>query len=138
MRISRLLGTFLVLVMLAAASAAQLRQIAIVEIPGRPGFDAMAFSGKLLLIAHTAADTLDVFDPARRRVVAQVKGLSSPRGLAVDGEQQLVYVANAGNHTVAVISSNDWKILDSIQFQAEPDALLLVPQRGALYVSLPR
>src|SRR5205823_2603490 len=76
MRLSRILACFVVSMLLAAASAAQLRQVAIVEIPGRPGFDAVAFSGKFLLIAHTAANTLDVFDPARRRVVAQVKDLN--------------------------------------------------------------
>ena len=138
MRLSRILACFAVSMLLAAASAAQLRQVAIVEIPGRPGFDAVAFSGKFLLIAHTAANTLDVFDPARRRVVAQVKDLNAPRGLAVDAEQQRLYVANAGNNTISVVSSGDWKILDTIQLSAEPDALLLVPQRDALYVSLPR
>ena len=138
MRLSRILACLLVSMLLAAASAAQLRQVAIVEIPGRPGFDAVAFSGKFLLIAHTAANTLDVFDPARRRVIAQVKDLNAPRGLAVDDEQQRVYVANAGNSTIAVVSSGDWKILDTIQLSAEPDALLLVPQRDALYVGLSR
>ena len=107
MRLSRILACFAVAMLLAAASAAQLRQVAIVEIPGRPGFDAVAFSGKFLLIAHTAANTLDVFDPARRRVVAQVKDLNAPRGLAVDAEQQRLYVANAGNNTISVVSSGD-------------------------------
>src|SRR2546421_7796792 len=78
MRLSRILACLVVSMLLAAASAAQLRQVAIVEIPGRPGFDAVAFSGKFLLIAHTAGNTLDVFDPARRRVVAQVKDLNAP------------------------------------------------------------
>src|SRR5215470_19472104 len=89
---------------------AQLRQIAMIEIPGQPGFDAAVFADKYLVIAHSAANTLDIFDPAKRRVVAQVKDLSNPRGLAVDVENAKVYVANAGNSTIAVISSKDWQI----------------------------
>jgi len=67
-----------VLLLLSVASAAQLKQVAVIEIPGRPGFDAMAFSGKYLLIAHTGAGTVDLFldvrDGAAHRVVALAQG----------------------------------------------------------------
>ena len=135
MRVAKFLASFLVAMLLTAASAAQLRQIAIVEIPGPPGFGSVAFAGKYLLISHTAANTLDIFDPARRRVIAQVKDLSAPRGIAVDTEQGRIYVANSGNNTVALISTRTWKVENSFTLPSSPDAVLLVPQRQSLYVT---
>ena len=55
-----------------------------VDIPGSPGFDAMAIAQGKVLLTHTAASSLDVVDPAKRRVVAQIINLQSPRGIAVD------------------------------------------------------
>src|SRR5207237_4299260 len=67
MRLSRILACFVVSMLLAAASAAQLRQVAVVGIPGRPCFVAVSLWGKCLLIARAAAHPFDVFDPPRRR-----------------------------------------------------------------------
>lgn len=135
MRSSKLVAYFFFLILLAAASAAQLRQIAIIELPGRPGFNEMAFAGKYLVIAHSGANTVDIFDPTRRRVIAQVPGMADPRGLAVDASNARVYVANAGSNSVAVISSQDWKVESNIPLPSTPDALLLVPQRKMLYAA---
>lgn len=133
MRVPKLLASFLVAMLFTAASAAQLRQVAMIEIPGPPGFGALAFAGKYLLISHTAANTLDIFDPARRRVIATIKGLSAPRGIAVDEEQGRIYIANSGSNNVAMINTRTWKIDKTFQVTAPPDSLLLVPQRQRLY-----
>src|SRR5215471_12111330 len=119
----------------ALVSPAQLRQIAMIEIPGQPGFDAAVFADKYLVIAHSAANTLDIFDPAKRRVIAQMKDLSDPRGLAVDVQNARIYVADAGNSSVAVISTRDWKVQDTIKLPAPADSLLLVPLRKTLYAA---
>ena len=128
----------LVLLLLTAASAAQLKQVAVIEIPGRPGFDALAFSGKYLLLAHTSTGTVDIFDTARRRVVKQITGLSAPRGLAVDNDTGLVYIANAKGNVISVASTSDWQVKQTIQLPLEPDALLLVPQQKMLYAAARR
>jgi DNA-binding beta-propeller fold protein YncE len=117
----------------SVASAAQLRQIAMIEIPGPPGFGAVAFAGRYLLISHTAADTLDIFDPNRRRVISTIKDLFGPRGIAVDEEQGRIYIANSGNNTVAMINTRTWKIDRTFQLSSAPDSLLLVPQRQTVY-----
>jgi YVTN family beta-propeller protein len=133
MRGTKFLASFLLLTLFAAASAAQLRQVAMIDIPGRPGFDGLAFVGKLVVMSHGGAGTLDVFDPARRRVIVQVPGMSNPRGIAVDAAAGKVYVANAGNNTIAVVNTSTWKAEDSIALPASPDALLWVPERKTLY-----
>jgi YVTN family beta-propeller protein len=117
------------------ALAAQLRQVAIIDLPGRPGFDTVAFAGKYVLIAHNGAGTVDVFDPARRRVAAQIKGLQQPRGIALDEDSGTVYVADTGNNTIVVISLSGFKVERSIQLQYAPDQLLFVPGDNTLYIT---
>lgn len=124
----------MVMVLFVAASAAQLRQVAIVDLPGPPGFDAITLAGKYVVIAHTAANTVDVFDPALRRVAAEIKGLSSPRGLAVD-PGNLLYIANSGSKQIAMISVKDWSVAGTIPLQDPPDSLVLVPERNTLYAT---
>ena len=131
---SKVVRCLTVALLLVAPAAAQLRQIAIIDIPGQPGFDALALAGKYVVISHTAANAVDVFNPALRRVVAQVNGLSAPRGLAVDEVAGRVYVANSASNTISVISTQDWKVHDTIPLTTSPDSLVLVPEWQALCV----
>ena len=93
MRSIRVFVISVILLIWNAAGAAQLRQIAILDVPGHPGFDAMAFAGPNLVIAHAGAGTVDIFDPAKRRLIAQVKGMADPHGIAVDEQGGRVFVA---------------------------------------------
>src|SRR3954469_25985 len=133
MRTLRLLAFFLTSV-LVVASAEQLRQVAIVDIPGRPGFDTLAWADGKLVIAHRGADKVDVFDPAKRRLIAQIEGIQEPRGIAVDSAAGKVYVASAGSNSIAVIDVKSWKLENKLALGASPNALLLAPG-GKLYVS---
>lgn len=120
--------------LLTGAAQAQLRQIAVLDIPGRPGFESIAWAKGHLVLAHDASNTVDIFDPAKRRVVAQVKDMNDPRGIGVDEQAGLVYVANAGDQTIAVISTSNWAVQDRIQLKASPDCLLFVPETHTLYI----
>ncbi len=122
----------LALMLFSGALTAQLRQIAILDIPGRPGFDSIAFAREYLVIAHRGANAVDVFDPRLRRVKAQITGMSDPRGIAVDEVARRVYIANAGNNSIAVLSSADWTLTDKIPVKHSPDSLLLAA--GKLYI----
>lgn len=115
--------------LLSAFAWAQLRQVAIVELPGEPGFDGIAYVKGNVVIAHSAANTLDVFDTTTRRLVKQVAGMNNPRGLAVDEDGGLVYVANAGNDTISEVSAGDWSVRRSIKLTQQPEELLLVGHR---------
>jgi len=96
-----------------------------VNVPGSPGFGELAFCNGMLLITHTGASAVDVFDPAKRRVIAQITGLQSPRGLAVDEQSGKVYVADHGSKSIAIISADGWKVVDSIGLPGSPNAVLL-------------
>ncbi len=136
MRVPRTIAaiTAFLLVSLSAWAASQLRQIGMVNLPGSPGFGELAFAKGMLVMTHTAASAVDVFDPTKRRIIAQIAGLQSPRGIAVDEQNSKVYVADAGSNSIAVISTDTWKLSDSIAVQGSPDQLLL-GDSGKIYWS---
>lgn len=120
--------------------AADFRRVAIVDLPGAPGFDALAFAKGMLLIAHSGAGTVDVFDPQRRRVVAQVvmsqsKDMGDPRGIAVDERTSTAFVANAAAPSIVVISTKDWKVTDTVPLHTTPHALALSSDGATLFVA---
>lgn len=123
--------------LLAAATAPALKQIAVLDIPGRPGFDEIALAHGMILISHGAAGTVDLFDPQKRRIVGHIREMSSPRGVAVDEPGHLVYIANSGARNIVVVSTNDWQVKRTIPVEAAPDALFLLPAEHLLYVSFP-
>jgi len=130
MRVPRLLP--LLALCVAFAGASDLRQIGMVNLPGTPGFGQVAFARGMLILPHPGASTLDVFDPVRRRVVAQVTGLQSPRAVAVDEKSGRIYVADHGSNSIAVVATDGWKVIDSIALPGSPDNVLL-GEGGKLY-----
>ncbi len=134
MRIKRTLFPILGLMLLTGAAQAQLRQVAVLDIPGRPGFESIVWAKGHLVMAHDASNTVDVFDPAKRRVVAQIKDMKDPRGLGVDEQAGVVYVANAGDQSIVVLSTKDWTVQQRIPLKASPDSLLFVPENHTLYI----
>lgn len=116
---------------------AKLREIALLDIPGRPGFETLAFAKGFLVMAHDGASTVDIFDPAKRRFVAQISGIVSARGVAVDDANGKVYIADAGTNAVDVVNSNNWQVEDRIQLSRAPENLLILPGTTNLVASNP-
>jgi len=112
-----------------------MRRVAMVEIPGRPGFDSVALVSGNLVMAHPAANTVDVFNLAKRRVTNQIKDMKGASGIAVDEKGGRIYVANSAGNEIAVISTRDWNVERRIALKASPDALLLVPELNLLLTS---
>jgi DNA-binding beta-propeller fold protein YncE len=123
--------------LLFAATAPALKQIAVLDIPGRPGFDEIAFAHGMILVSHGAAGTVDLFDPQKRRIVGHIREMSSPRGVAVDESAHLVYIANSGARNIVVVSTADWQVKRTIPVEFAPDALVLLPAEHILYVAFP-
>lgn len=117
-----------------AANAAKLRQVAILDMPGQPGFDSLALVNKHLVISHHGAGSLDVFDPSRRRLVAKITGFANTKGIAVNEADGKFYVADAGNNQIAVVSSETWQVTNTIKLDHSPDSLLFIPDGRMLYV----
>src|SRR4051812_20890369 len=120
-----------------AAQQQQLRPLAMVDLPGMPGFDEVVFANGNLVLTHNSANTVDIIDPVKKRMVAQIKNVDGPRGLAVDAQGGLLYVAASGNNTIDVVSTADWKVVGVLGLRNSPDRILYVPQMKSLLVSSP-
>jgi len=117
----------------AFGKTSSLRQLAMVYIPGNPGFQAVGFVDGHLIISHSGDSTVDIFNVKMRRVDAQMK-MERPRGIAVDEKDGRVYVADAGANNIAVISTKTWKVENSIPVQLAPGPLALSSDGRTLYV----
>ena len=123
--------------LLAAATAPVLKQIAVLDLPGRPGFDEIALAHGMILVSHPGAGSVDLFDPQKRRIVGHILDMSSPRGVVVDESAHLVYIANSGARNIVVVSATDWQVQSTIPVEAAPDALYLLPGEHLLCVTYP-
>jgi DNA-binding beta-propeller fold protein YncE len=130
-------GIITLLFLSSLAFGAKLRQVAMIDLPGEPGFDAVAMANGNLVIAHRDANTVDIFSPQRRRLVAQVKHVKDPRGIAVDDAAGKVYVAAADSNSIVVFNTSDWQVQGQIFLKNTPADLLIVPETKTLYVSNP-
>lgn len=123
--------------LLFAASAPALKQVAVLDLPGRPGFDEIALVHGMILISHPGAGAVDLFDPQKRRIVGHIRNMWSPRGVAVDEVAHRVYIANAGARNIVVVSTTDWQVKRTIAVDSAPDALFVLPAGHMLYVTFP-
>lgn len=131
------IATLVVLLLPGSIFAAKLREIGSLDIPGRPGFETLAFAKGCLVMAHNGASAVDIFDPAKRRFVAEISGVVSARGVAVDDAIGRVYIADAGTNSIDVVSSNTWQVEDRIQLSRVPDNLLIIPGTANLVATNP-
>jgi DNA-binding beta-propeller fold protein YncE len=136
MRLLRI-SLFLLLLIPVSMFGAKLREIALLDIPGRPGFETLAFAKGYLVMAHDGAGTVDIFDPAKRRFVAQISGIISARGVAVDDASARVYIADADTNSIDVVNSNNWHVEDRIQLTRTPENLLLIPGTSNMIATNP-
>jgi len=126
---------FSIAVLTATCFAARLRQVAMIDLPGQPGFDSVAIANGALLVAHSAADTVDILDLHKRRIIAQVKHVRGASGIAVDDKNSRVYLSAPDGHSIVVISSKTWDVDGVIPVQSEVEHVLYVPANNRLYLA---
>jgi DNA-binding beta-propeller fold protein YncE len=119
----------------ATCFAARLRQVAMIDLPGQPGFDSVAIANGALLVAHSAADSVDILDLTKRRIVAQVKHVRGASGIARDDKNARVYLSAPDGHSIVVISSKAWDVDGVIPVQSEVEHILYVPSNNRLYLA---
>jgi YVTN family beta-propeller protein len=117
--------------------AQSVREIGMLDIPGKPGFDGMAVVHGIVLMSHAGAGTVDIFDPAKRRLIAKVKGMSDPRGIAVDPDGERVFIANHNANNIVVLDAKDWHVTGTIPLNGSPAELAVIPAWGMLAITDP-
>ena len=114
---------------------AKLRQIALIDLPGSPGFNEVTIANGQVVITRPGTNTIEIFSPVKRRVIARISQISDPRGMTVDDEGGILYVALKGSSTIAAVDTRTWKVEKMIPLQHPPERLLWVPQIKTLYVT---
>jgi DNA-binding beta-propeller fold protein YncE len=130
----RNLSLLLILSFSILASAAKLKQVAMVDLPGDPGFNQVAIANGQVVITRPESNTIEVFNPIKRRVVARISQVDNPRGIAVDDAANRVYIALAGSNRIAVVNSSNWQVEQLIALKSTPEKLLWVPETKTLFV----
>ncbi|HYE26376.1 MAG TPA: hypothetical protein VEG32_14380 [Clostridia bacterium] len=127
----------LVLIVCSFAFAADMRQVAVLDLPGRPGFDELAFAKGVLIISHPASNSVEIFDTVKRRPIGKIADMSSPRGIAVNDDGSAVYIANYAAGNIVELDTNAWRVKRTIPVEGAPESLLLVPKSHILLTTLP-
>ncbi|HEY6249287.1 MAG TPA: YncE family protein [Candidatus Angelobacter sp.] len=117
------------------AATARLKQVAMVDLPGNPGFNQVAIANGQVVITRPETNTIEIFNPVKRRVVARISQVQNPRGIAVDDAANRVYIALAGSNRIAVVNSTNWQVEQLVPVKATPERLLWVPETKTLFVS---
>ncbi|HWF03704.1 MAG TPA: hypothetical protein VHA06_08460, partial [Candidatus Angelobacter sp.] len=63
---------------------AKLHQVALIDLPGSPGFSQVTMASGQVVITRPGTNTIEIFSPVKRRVIARISQISDPRGIAVD------------------------------------------------------
>jgi len=124
-----------VLALSCALWAGDLRRIAMVDLPGEPGFDSIAMANGNLVIAHSAANTVDIFNMPRRRLIAQIKNIPGASGVAVDAQGGRVYLSSKTSPGIYVVAMHDWSVENTIPTDAPVDTMLFSASAGKLFLS---
>ena len=98
------------------------------------GFDHATVHGprRLLYVAHTANDELDVIDCDGAKYLRSVPGLGSVAGALVCEEQDLVFTSNRGENTVGIFAAGREEALTKVAVGVKPNGLAYDPGRGVL------
>jgi len=109
-----------------------LKPIGIIAIPDAVGsaFDHGAFdaNSRLLFIAHTARDCVEVIDPDAGKHVATLPGFSGAAGaVADDGE---ILVTNRGSASIAWVDANSLETRAVYKTGARPNGAAILARKG--------
>lgn len=118
-----------------AGFGAKLRQVAMIDLPGDPGFNQVAVANGQVVISRPGTNTVEIFSPVKRRIIARISQITDPRGIAVDDQSQRLYVALAGSSHIAVINSQNWHVEKMAPVAHRPERLLWVPETKTLYAT---
>jgi len=126
----------LVLILLSTLTFAErLRQVAMIDLAGQPGFDAVGIANGALLMAHSAANSVDIFDLAKRRVVARVEHVRGASGIAVDQKNGRVFLSSPDRESIVVLAADTWDVKSVIPVKAPVESILYVPGNNRLYLA---
>ena len=118
-------------------TTSSLRPIGYVALPahsGAGGFDhaAVHAASGHVYVAHTANDTVDVFDPASGRCLFAVPDLPAVAGVLVSDQAQLIIASARGENTIAVFAPGADPRVRKVAVGMRPNGLAFDAARGMI------
>jgi DNA-binding beta-propeller fold protein YncE len=104
---------------------------------GKGGFDHAAVhaaSGNVY-VAHTANDTVDVFDPASEKFLFSIPGLPGAAGVLISEEAQLIIASNRAENTIGVFAPGADPKVTKIAVGVHPNGLAFDFERRTILVA---
>jgi len=104
--------------------------------PGaEPGFDHADVyrAGRLMYVAHTGADRVDVLDCEQHTFLRSLPDLSGVAGVLVDEEHDLLFTSDRDAARVSVFRCSDETLLGRVEVGPHPNGLAYDRRRRRLY-----
>jgi YVTN family beta-propeller protein len=96
-----------------------------------------AQQSKLRIIqTNSAGDNIHIIDAASNKVVAEIKGIEAPHGVAVAPDGSRIYVSEEAGNTVTVIDGKTLQVTKRIPLSGNPNLIDLTPDGRWLYVAI--
>ena len=121
------------------ASAATLKKIAVIQLPGPRGehFDhlTMDYEDHYLLSAHVGPGILYVIDVRTNKLVAAIHGLPGITAAIYVPELKKIYTCDWGESKIGVVSLAQMKVIKKLSTGAKPNGSTYAAPFGKVYVS---
>jgi YVTN family beta-propeller protein len=88
-------------------------------------------------ITNSAGDKIDVIDPAKNRVVQQIKDIEGAHGIAFSPDGSRVYVSNEATSTLDVFDRKTGQLVKKVTLSAHPNNIS-VAKDGRIVVGIAR
>jgi YVTN family beta-propeller protein len=89
-----------------------------------------------IYVTNSAADTIDVIDPATNKVVQVIRGIELPHGIAFSPDGTRVYISNESESVLDVVDRRSGEILQKVPLSARPNNLTITKDGGRVLVGI--
>ena len=86
--------------------------------------------------SNSAGDNLHIIDAVTNKVVAEIKGIEAPHGLAVSQDGSRIYISEEAGDTVVVIDGKTLNVIKKIPLSGNPNLIEATPDGKRLYVAI--
>jgi len=123
---------------IALDSRTPIRESHVSEWPGEPRVHGVAIvrSRNLAFVTRSGKNTVDVFDPSRLALLAQINVADDPDAILYDRRSDTIYVASGDAHTVTLIDPEKRRTIATIILEGKPEFAAIDSVSGLLYQNI--
>jgi YVTN family beta-propeller protein len=93
-------------------------------------------SASRIYITNSAADTIDVIDPANNQVVQVIHGIELPHGVTFSSDGTRVYLSNESESVLDVVDRKSGEILHKISLSGHPNNIAITKDGSRVLVGI--